>query len=178
MEQIERLDGWSYGSTPEQNVTAAKLNEIIDAVNALIPPEKLTIRINTHGNPVPECHGEWIDLRTAEDVYLQPLEYKRISLGVSMEMPAGYYALIVPRSSACEKYGVIMGNSMAVIENEYNGDDNVWGFSAVAIRETHIPKGTRICQFQLFKQAAPVEFDVVESLGNPGRGGWGSTGRD
>ena len=50
------------------------------------------IRINTHGNEMPVSHGEWIDLRTAEDVELDPLEFKIISLGVAMELPEGYYA--------------------------------------------------------------------------------------
>lgn len=58
----------------------------------------------------------------------------------------------------------------------YCGNDDIWGFPAVAIRHTEIPKGTRICQFRLVKQDEPVEFEVVEDLGNPNRGGWGSTG--
>lgn len=44
----------------------------------------MEIKINTHGNLMPESHGEWIDLYTAEDVVLEPLEFKIISLGVSM----------------------------------------------------------------------------------------------
>ena len=135
------------------------------------------IRINTHGNKMPESHGEWIDLRTSEDVVLRPFEYKRISLGVSMELPEGYYAHMVPRSSTCEKYGIIQANSMGVYEHEYCGDGDIWAFPAVAIRETYIPKGTRICQFRLVKCADPVEFKQVESLVNKDRGGFGSTGR-
>lgn len=42
--------------------------------------------------------------------------------------------------------------------------------------DDRLPKGTRICQFRLVKQDEPVEFEVVEDLGNPNRGGWGSTG--
>ena len=59
----------------------------------------MKVKINTHGNALPEVHGEWIDLCTAEDVTLDFLEYKIISLGVSIEIPAGYYAHVVPRSS-------------------------------------------------------------------------------
>jgi len=137
----------------------------------------MKIRINTHGNKMPERHGEWVDLCTAEDVVLEPLEFKIISLGVSMELPEGYYAHVVPRSSTCKNHGVIMANSMGVIENSYCGDNDVWGFPAVAIRHTEIPKGTRICQFRLEKQAEPIEFEQVEMLGNADRGGWGSTGK-
>lgn len=56
----------------------------------------MKVKINTHGNALPEVHGEWIDLCTAEDVTLDFLEYKIISLGVSIEIPAGYYAHVVP----------------------------------------------------------------------------------
>lgn len=136
----------------------------------------MEIKINTHGNLMPESHGEWIDLYTAEDVVLEPLEFKIISLGVSMQLPEGYYAHVVPRSSTCKNWGIIQANSMGVIENTYCGDNDVWGFPAVAIRHTEIPKGTRICQFRIIEKAPKVELKQVESLGNPNRGGWGSTG--
>ena len=126
---------------------------------------------------MPEIHGEWIDLHTAEDAELNPLEFKIISLGISMELPEGYYAQVVPRSSTCKNFGVIMANSMGIIENSYCGDNDIWGFPAVAIRQTVIPKGTRICQFRLVKQSETVEFEQVESLGNADRGGFGSTGK-
>ena len=136
----------------------------------------MQIKINTHGNPMPIQHGEWVDLHTAEDVSLKALEYKTISLGVSMELPEGYYAHIVPRSSAFKKHGVIMTNSIGVIENSYKGDNDVWGFPALAMRDTFIPKGTRLCQFRLEKQAEQIEFVEVDKLGNKDRGGFGSTG--
>lgn len=136
----------------------------------------MEIKINTHGGPVPVVHGEWIDLYTAEDVYLKQFEFKIISLGVSMKMPEGYYAHIVPRSSAFKNFGVLMTNSMGVIENSYSGDGDVWGFPALAMKETIIPRGTRLCQFRLFKSAEPVDFVQVEHLDGPDRGGFGSTG--
>lgn len=136
----------------------------------------MNVKINTHGNPLPERHGEWVDLFTAEDVELKPLEFKLISLGVSMELPEGYYAQVLPRSSTCKNFGIILANSMGVIEHSYCGDDDIWMFPAVAIRDTFIPKGTRICQFHLVKQDPAFEFEQVERLGNPNRGGHGSTG--
>ena len=87
------------------------------------------IRINTHGNEMPVSHGEWIDLRTAEDVELDPLEFKIISLGVAMELPEGYYAQVVPRSSTCKTFGIIMANSIGIIEHNYSGNEDVWGVS-------------------------------------------------
>ena len=138
----------------------------------------MKVRINAHGNALPEAHGEWIDLCTAEDTTLSFLEYKIVSLGISIEIPVGYYAHIVPRSSTFGKWGILLANSMGVIENDYCGDGDVWGFPAVCLRKdgTTIPKGTRICQFRLVEKAPPVEFVQVESLGNENRGGYGSTG--
>lgn len=138
----------------------------------------MKVKINTHGNALPEVHGEWIDLCTAEDVTLDFLEYKIISLGVSIEIPAGYYAHVVPRSSTSGKWGILLANSMGVIENDYCGDGDVWGYPALCLRKegTHIPKGTRICQFRLVEKAPDMELVQVESLGNHDRGGFGSTG--
>lgn len=72
----------------------------------------MKIRINTHGNELPVSHGEWVDLYTAEDVEMGPLDFKIISLGVAMELPEGYYAQVVPRSSTCKNHGIIMANSV------------------------------------------------------------------
>lgn len=136
----------------------------------------MKIRINTHGNPMPECHGEWVDLASAEDVTMEPGEFRLISLGVSMELPKGYYAQVVPRSSTCKRHGILMANSIGIIENSYCGDGDIWGFPAVAIRRTEIHKGDRICQFRLCRQEENIEFLQVDKLGNPDRGGFGSTG--
>lgn len=136
----------------------------------------MLVRINTHGNKMPEQHGEWIDLATAEDVDMKALEFKYISLGISMEVPKGYYTIVAPRSSTCLKHGIIMGNSVGIIEQAYSGDDDILHFPAVALRETHIPKGTRIAQFCVKKAEECVDLIEVESLGNDNRGGLGSTG--
>lgn len=139
-------------------------------------PADLVVKINTHGNPMPESHGEWVDLRTAEDVKMKSGEYRVISLGVSMELPKGYYAKIAPRSSTCAKWSIVMANSIGIIENTYCGDNDIWGFPAYAIRDTVIPKGTRVAQFCVCKQEEAIMFEAVDSLGNTDRGGYGSTG--
>lgn len=138
----------------------------------------MKVRINTHGNPLPESYGEYTDLRTAEDVFLKEGEFRIISLGVSIEVPEDYYCQVVPRSGTCKHHGIIQANSVGIMEQSYCGDGDIWGFPAYAIRETFIPKGTRICQFCVKKREEPVEFIQVDSLGNEDRGGWGSTGQN
>lgn len=122
-------------------------------------------------------NGDWIDLRVAEDVELKAGEFKLISLGVSMKLPDGYEAHIVPRSSTFKHWGVIQTNHMGVIDNSYSGDNDVWMFPALATRNVLIPKNTRICQFRLVEQMDIVYFNKVERLGGANRGGFGSTGK-
>lgn len=139
----------------------------------------MKIRINTHGNPVPELieNGDWIDLRAAETVTMRAGDYRNISLGISMELPDGYEAHILPRSSTFRRWGIISAHAMGVIDNSYRGDNDVWGFPAIALRDTTIYKGDRICQFRIAKkQPEDLEFDPVDCLGNKNRGGFGSTG--
>lgn len=138
----------------------------------------IRIRYHVEGLPpvAPIAEGNWIDLRAAEDVSLRAGEFRIVSLGISMQLPEGYEAHIVPRSSTFKKWGVIQANSMGVIDNSYCGDNDVWGFPALAMRDTVIHKGDRICQFRLVKVMEPVEFQIVERLEGPDRGGFGSTG--
>ena len=121
--------------------------------------------------------GDWYDLRTAEDASLSAFEFKLIPLGVAMELPEGYEAHIVPRSSTYKHYHVLQTNHMGVIDNSYCGDNDQWMFPALAITDTYIPKGTRICQFRLMRKQEPIVFHTVDHLGNRDRGGFGSTGK-
>lgn len=122
--------------------------------------------------------GDLIDLRTAEEVVLRKGDYRRISLGVSMELPKGYEAWVLPRSSTFEKYGILLTNSCGLIDGSYCGDNDVWQFPAYATRNTIIPKNTRICQFRIVKNQPEIQFEEVEMLGNDDRGGLGSTGEN
>lgn len=63
--------------------------------------------------------GDWIDLRAAEDVTIKKDEFKLVPLGVAMELPEGYEAHVVPRSSTYKNFGVIQTNSMGVIDESY-----------------------------------------------------------
>lgn len=124
----------------------------------------------------PIQYGEWIDLFTAEETVMKAGENKKISLGVRMELPDGYYAIFSPRSSTFQKYGILQTNGITIIENDYCGEKDVWLFSAYATRDTVIPKNVRICQFQLFKQHDDVTFHHVDKMLRASRNGFGSTG--
>ena len=120
--------------------------------------------------------GDWIDLRSAETITLKAGDFKLIPLGVAMQLPAGYEAHIVPRSSSFKNWGILQTNSIGIIDNSYCGDNDQWLMSVYATRDTIINQNDRICQFRIIKNQEPVEFITVEHLDNSDRGGYGSTG--
>ena len=120
--------------------------------------------------------GDWIDLRAAEDVSMVVGDFKLISLGIAMQLPEGYEAHVVPRSSTYKKWKIIQANHMGVIDESYCGDNDQWMFPAIALENTIIHKGDRICQFRIMEHQPELRFVEVSKLGNEDRGGFGSTG--
>lgn len=120
--------------------------------------------------------GDWIDLRAAEHVEMDEGDFKIISLGVSMKLPKGYEAHVLPRSSTFKTWGILFVNSVGIIDESYCGNNDIWGFPALAMRKTVIHKGDRICQFRIVKKMPEVQFVQVDCMEDPDRGGFGSTG--
>ena len=120
--------------------------------------------------------SDWIDLRAAETVEMKAGEFRLIPLGVAMELPRGYEAHVVPRSSTFKNFGIIQTNSMGVIDESYCGTEDQWYFPAYALRDTVIRKNDRICQFRIMEHQPALEFVEREELSGENRGGFGSTG--
>ena len=157
----------------------------------------LKIKIKTFKDQIlPEIinKGDWIDLRANKDIFIPKGEMRLIPLGVAMELPTGYEAHLVPRSSTFKKWGIIQTNHCGIIDCSYCGDNDEWMFPAYCLEDrdecevvyedgvgtkkygTWIRKGDRICQFRIIKNQPPIEFEEVEVLGNKDRQGIGSTG--
>lgn len=155
--------------------------------------------------------GDWIDLRlsntaTLKAPYAETLkrkksdddvnrirtvvfDYQLLSLGVAIQLPEGFEAVVVPRSSLFNKYGIIQANSFGVIDNTYCGNNDEWRFPALPTRNTTIPANERICQFRIqLSQKATIwqkikwlfsnSIKIVEvyNLSDNNRDGFGSTG--
>ena len=139
-----------------------------------------TINIKYHNSDLKKIEkieiGDWIDLRAAEDVELKAGDFKIISLGVSMKLPEGYEAHVLPRSSTFKTWGVLQTNSMGVIDNSYSGTNDIWRFPAYATRDIKIKVNNRLCQFRIVKKQPKVELIEVDRLDDTDRGGFGSTG--
>ena len=141
-----------------------------------------TIKIKYHTNEIEKLRyidgkSDWIDLRSAEDVELKAGDFKLISLGVSMELPKGYEAHIVPRSSTFKTWGILQTNSMGIIDESYCGDNDIWKMPVYATRDTVIHKNDRICQFRIMEHQPTIYFEEVEHLEGKERGGFGSSGK-
>lgn len=156
--------------------------------------------------------GDWIDLEAADSVILNApqagtlkkhtvngvteshrdvkFDWALIPLGLAMKLPKGFEAVVVPRSSTFKHFGIIQANSMGVIDNTYCGDKDEWMFPAIALKDTAIKEGERICQFriQLSQKAtmwqklkwllsSGIKVVEVMSLSGNNRGGFGSTGK-
>lgn len=120
--------------------------------------------------------GDWVDLRAGETIKLNPMQWATIPLGVAIELPKGYEAILAPRSSTFKKWGIIQTNSIGIIDESYCGDNDEWCMPVLAIQKTIIKKNDRICQFRIQKHQPKVDFETVKELGNPDRNGFGSTG--
>ena len=155
--------------------------EIDMAIRLLKGDEKMNIKIKYHTGDIEKLRyidgkSDWIDLRSAEDVELKAGDFKLISLGVSMELPKGYEAHIVPRSSTFKTWGIIQTNSMGIVDESYRGDSDIWKMPVYATRDTIIHKNDRICQFRIEKHQPTIKFEEAEHLEGEERGGFGSSG--
>ena len=138
------------------------------------------VKIKYHNKSLPKLTkitiGDWIDLYAAQSLTLAPGDYCIVPLGISMKLPDGYEAYLAPRGSTFKKYGVLQTNGVGVIDNSYCGENDIWGMPILAMRDTTIHEGDRICQFRITKKMPDMEFDEVEFMEDNDRGGFGSTG--
>ena len=129
--------------------------------------------------------GNWCDLYANKDMFIPEGERAMIPLGVAMELPEGYEAHVVPRSSTFKTWGIIQTNHIGIIDNSYCGDNDQWFYPVYCLEPknfidnqygTLIRKGDKIAQFRIIEVQPKLEFEKVELLGNKDRGGFGSTG--
>ncbi|MBQ0100769.1 MAG: deoxyuridine 5'-triphosphate nucleotidohydrolase, partial [Lachnospiraceae bacterium] len=92
--------------------------------------EKVTLKIKYHTDAIEKLayidgKSDWIDLRAARRYELKKGDWQLIDLGVSIALPEGYEAHVVPRSSTYRTWGLLQTNSCGVIDNTYSGDGDV-----------------------------------------------------
>lgn len=124
-----------------------------------------------------EGKSDWIDLRSSERVEIKAGEFRLINLGVAMQLPKGYEAHIVPRSSTFKNFGIIQTNHCGIVDFTYSGPNDWWFMPAYALRDTVIEIDDRICQFRIEKNQPTIVFEEVEEMTSQNRSGFGSTGK-
>ena len=130
--------------------------------------------------PLPAYHSEGaaaFDLASREDVVVQPGAVVLVGTGLVVEVPRGHFLAVVARSSLPIKKGLIVANSVGIVDSDYCGPRDevkveVYNFTP---REATIARGERIAQ-GLILPAVRVVWDEVQDSAAPSRGGFGSTG--
>ena len=152
--------------------------DLPDILDRAMNPNVEHIEIKYHNSPTLEQNdnGGCIDLYNSNELVLKKGEFGFIDFGISMALPQGYDALILPRSSTFKRWGILLTNSVGYIDNSYRGTDDKWLACVYATRDITIPAGTRCFQFRLIKTQPEINFYKVDRLNDKTRGGFGSTG--
>ena len=117
------------------------------------------------------------DLRSSESVTLQPGARATIGTGVSIALPDGYVAFVVPRSGLAAKHGITVVNSPGTVDAGYRGEIRVTLLNTDLENPFVVNVGDRIAQM-IVMPFTRAKFVVVTELPESERGesGFGSTG--
>ena len=118
-----------------------------------------------------------LDLRSSEDVTLQPFERRLIATGLAIAIPEGYAGFVQPRSGLALKEGLSMANTPGLIDAHYRGELKICAINLDPQKPIVIHKGDRIAQL-VIQQVPVVSLVEVEELDETdrGTGGFGSSG--
>lgn len=117
------------------------------------------------------------DLTTRETVTLAPGERATVRTGVRIALPAGYVALVHPRSGLAAKHGVTIVNAPGTVDAGYRGEIGVTLINTDARESVTFEVGDRIAQL-VIQRVELARFIQVDALpgSHRGEGGFGSTG--
>jgi dUTP pyrophosphatase len=117
------------------------------------------------------------DLFSAEDLVLAPGARATVPTGVSIALPDGYVAFVVPRSGLAARHGITIVNSPGTVDAGYRGEIRITLLNTDATEPFAIAAGDRIAQL-IVMPVSRARFVPVESLpgSHRGTGGFGSTG--
>ena len=129
--------------------------------------------------PLPKYETEGsvgFDLLCRESAEIAPQEIALIPANVIVETPPGYMLMICMRSSTPRKVGLMMAQGLGIIDNDYCGEEDelkiqVYNFTDEPVT---IERGSRIAQ-AIFVRVGTAEWNEVDQMTIPSRGGFGST---
>ena len=117
------------------------------------------------------------DLVSTEAVVLEPCQRATLGTGVSIALPDGYVAFVVPRSGLAAKHGITIVNSPGTVDAGYRGEIRVTLLNTDSSEAYPVAVGDRIAQL-IVMPVSRARFVPVETLpgSDRGTGGFGSTG--
>jgi dUTP pyrophosphatase len=117
------------------------------------------------------------DMLAREETTISPFEVKLIPLNLVVKVPKGYGLFLFSRSSTPSKKGLIVANSVGVIDQDYSGEEDELKLSVLNItkKKVVVERGERICQ-GIFLKLSVVKFKESKKMSKKSRGGFGTTG--
>ncbi len=118
-----------------------------------------------------------VDLYSRIDTVIKAGERVLVPTGISIALPNGFAALVLPRSGLALKHGISMVNAPGLIDAGYRGEISVILINHDRNEDFQISKGDRIAQLML-QEVSSVNWHQVEKLPGSmrGDGGFGSSG--
>ena len=117
------------------------------------------------------------DLASADFVTLEPGSRATVGTGLSIALPDGFVAFVVPRSGLAAKHGISVVNAPGTVDAAYRGEIRVTLINLDPSESFVVNPGDRIAQLIVMPLARP-RFVAVETLPGTHRaeGGFGSSG--
>jgi len=119
------------------------------------------------------------DLICRESTEIPPQSIVLIPANVIVETPPGYMLMVCLRSSTPRKFGLMMPQGVGIVDNDYCGEEDelqiqIYNFTDEVV---NVDRGSRIAQ-AIFVRVDTAEWNEVEQMHSPSRGGFGSTGQE
>ena len=119
----------------------------------------------------------WYDENKHDTIHYVKDDVVIVKLGFALQLPPNHELHLLPRSSTFKNTGLLLTNSMGIGDTSYCGNKDEYSCMFFATRAGEVSIGQRIVQIKIEESMGnKFEFVEVEDLGNPDRGGFGSTG--
>lgn len=117
-----------------------------------------------------------MDVPVREGGVVPPKGLLYLPLNIAVKLPAGHFILMAARSSL-HKRGLMLANNIAIFDEDFCGDGDEYKIVLYNFTDepVEVAKGDRLAQIIVLPYER-VSWREVASLGNPDRGGYGTTG--
>ena len=129
-----------------------------------MPSVKVPVKILDEGLPRPSYAkpgDAGLDLRSTEDIVIEPGQRALIGTGIALAIPQGYAGFVQPRSGLAIKQGMTLVNTPGLIDSGYRGEIRIIALNTDKEHAIAIKRGDRIAQL-VIQEVPAVELVEVE----------------